>query len=702
MSQHTNPIHRTVTFFALAVGLISISAAMPPIQSVRLADSVPDGVQEAVVIGSPAASQLLPLAVGLKPSNPAALQALADAVSDPRSPDYRHFVTPDQIGAEFGAGLADVDNVVTFLKAKGFTITLVARNRMVILATATVAQAQYAFGTQIKTFRGPDSNGNIFTYQANSTPLMVPSNIAGVIQCVAGLDTYARSIPRTTLNPTLARGLYNTAPSYAAGVTGVGCKIGVSNWDGFKLSNAQLYIAAYGLPVPSGGSTSNVHVVSVFGSNNNTTGGAEGDLDIQMELSAAPLADIYVYDSTSGNLLLTLTKEQNDNIVDIISESYGWSGMSAAVLTSAHGEHLSMTAQGQTYLAASGDSGTSELGSYYYPDIDSEVTNVGGTVATVNTTTGVRSSEVGWSGSGGGWSTGSFGTINFNLQPSWQTGTGVPNKGFRLVPDIALQSSGGSGGAFRFYYNGAATSGYDGTSFASPWTAGCLATLEQRLAANGQTRRFGRINDLIYFENGRSDIWFDITSGSNGQLPDGTTSNAGPGWDFVTGWGAPNFDGWYNVLAIQTVVPSSYSVFRGVLFSGNLASLASIDQNYLRVISGPTLNTTEAPVQVIVNGTAQLASASKLEVDVTAHSSTNIAQAIDVYNWTTGAYVTVDTRAASTSDSTVKISIPNPNQFIQSGTEAVRARIRYYQTGPTLTFPWSVDVDQVVWKATPA
>ena len=51
------------------------------------------------------------------------------------------------------------------------------------------------------------------------------------------------------------------------------------------------------------------------------------------------------------------------------------------------------------------------------------------------------------------------------------------------------------------------------------------------------------IQDLLYSQNGRSDVWFDVTSGSNGTLPNGSTSNAGAGWDFVTGWGAINFNG---------------------------------------------------------------------------------------------------------------------------------------------------------------
>jgi len=214
-----------------------------------------------------------------------------------------------------------------------------------------------------------------------------------------------------------------------------------------------------------------------------------------------------------------------------------------------------MSAQGITYMAASGDSGTG-IEPYSYPDWEPEVLLVGGTVATTDAS-GNRTSEVGWSGSGGGWSTN---TATFNTLPSWQHGTGVPTgNNHRLIPDVGFHAS-SSTGAYQFYLNGGLTSGYIGTSFASPVVAGSLAVAEQQIIANGGLpadgagkRRFGRIQDLFYSQNGNPSIWFDVTSGSNGSLPNGATSNAGAGWDFVTGWGAIN---WNAFVASQSGPPT--------------------------------------------------------------------------------------------------------------------------------------------------
>ena len=110
-------------------------------------------------------------------------------------------------------------------------------------------------------------------------------------------------------------------------------------------------------------------------------------------------------------------------------------------MLSCHNEHLSMTAQGQTYLAAAGDQGAPELSSYDYPDNEPEVLIVGGTSVNANSA-GVRQAEVVWNDSlgqgSGGWAVTSD---TFNVLPTYQKGNGVPtNIPYRLSPDVALMA----------------------------------------------------------------------------------------------------------------------------------------------------------------------------------------------------------------------------------------------------------------------
>ncbi len=523
--------------------------------------TVPAIVVQSTDLGHSNSRRLLHVSVSLALGNAAGLEAFGDSVSDPKSPNYGQFITPEEVGWRFGMSQTQVKKVVAYLTASGFKIKEIGANRMTIIADCTVAQAETAFKTSIHDFDSvaPDfpsaprfqsavvlgvPTEKHFSF---TQPLTLPKELDNLVIDVAGLEDYTRPQPRV-LNPTQTRGLYGLSTMFGGGSQGQGRTIAISNFDGYRLTNVPLYYSQYALPLPAGGAGSNITVKTISGGAGSGTAQGEGDLDIQMVLGMAPLCNFVIYDGGGSDLIGTLTQEVNDNSADVISESYGWN-LPASTATSAHNLHLSMTAQGITYMAASGDSGTT-LEPYSYPDYDPDVLMVGGSIASVNGSN-QRTTEVGWSlsggqGGGGGWSTN---TATFNVLPSWQHGTGVPttiNK--RLVPDVALNAAGSGSGAYFFYLNGSLSSGFVGTSFASPVFAGSLGVAEQNIISQGGLpangvgkRRFGRIQDLIYSQNGRSDVWFDITSGNIGNLPNGSAANAGPGWDFVSGFGAINF-----------------------------------------------------------------------------------------------------------------------------------------------------------------
>ena len=498
--------------------------------------------------GPPARDATVALSVSLPVARPAELQAYVDAVSDPASPLYRRFLSPEEVGARFGLGEDRVAAVAAHLSAHGLAITRIAKNRLSILAQGTVAQVESAFGTNLRKYRleaRAESEPEHFV--ANATPLRIPPDLEPLVVHVGGLETYTRpKRAATTLTPAQGRSLYDTEGLFQLGFSGSSRTIGVTSFDGFRSADWQSYISQYALPVPAAGPGTNITVVPCNGGGAGAGfAGGEGDLDIQMELGAAPLASIRVYDSPARlDLIAVLTEVANENVCDVVSTSYSWN-LTPSEAMAAHNLHLSLSAQGITYMAASGDRGTS-LEPYAYPNYEPEVLSIGGTMAYVDDTTGRRVVEEAWSGSGGGWSTQ---TLAFNVRPSWQRGNGVPpvtpQTDHRLTPDLAFHARGSNGsGAYYFYSHGVLQSDFFGTSFGSPQFTGSLALLEEFAIQLGGIspdaaghRRLGRFQDLIYGWNGRSDLFFDLTFGNNGLLPDGTSSDCGPGWDTVTGWG---------------------------------------------------------------------------------------------------------------------------------------------------------------------
>ena len=511
-------------------------------------------------VGAAPANQELQIAVSLPFARPAEAQAFVDSVSNPQSPNYRQFISPAEVGARFGLPQSSVDAVAQYLAGHGFEITLIADNRLAVLARGTVADLEKAFHTSVRNYElaqpGEFESAHFF---ACSKLLELPSELAGSVIDVCGIENYTRPRPMVTLlTPTLTRGLYGMTTMFTGGFTGTGRTVGISNWDGFRANDWLLYISHFALPTPAGGAGSNIVTVpSAGGGLGAGPAFGEGDLDIQMALGMAPLASIRIYDGDpNNNLIAMLTLEVNDNLCDTISESYGWN-ISTSTMNSAHNQHVSGNAQGITYMAASGDSGTT-LDPFRYPAIEPEVLMVGGTIANVNSGSGTRISEVGWSGSGGGWSTYNIGFNN--TRPTWQTGTGVPPvnsfNNHRLVPDVGFHAAGNGSGAYQFYSGNSLQSGSVGTSFAAPIFAGSLAVTEQKIISLGgltTNGRFGRIQDLIYGMNGDPAVWFDVTSGSNGQLPSSQgTSTAGVGWDTVTGWGPMNCGAFAPIAACLT------------------------------------------------------------------------------------------------------------------------------------------------------
>lgn len=559
--------------------------------------SVPPTLQSSTRLSDAPSEQVLHLSVSLPYGDLEGMQKFADDVSNPKSPNFRHFLSPEEVGNRFGVSKANLQRVSDYLTSQGMKVTLTAKNRLTILADATVAQAESAFHTTIGRFQKKRLSTSVTdsaTYFSYTTPPTVPTELQPLIIDVAGMENFTQPKPRLTpLPPSVIRKVYGLSTLYDANNKGQGRTIAITSFDGFRLDNLPYYYTNAGLTAPAAGVGSNVSVVALSSAGGSGPFVGEADLDIQTILGVAPLCNLVIYDG--GNVsnrvadpIGTLTREANDNTADIISESYGF-GFGSSTATAAHNIHLSMTAQGITYMAATGDDGTDltgggQLSGIIYPDCEPEVLQVGGTSVAVDSN-GNRTAETGWSGSGGGWLNNA---AAFNTLPSWQKGAGVPtNINFRLLPDVALNADPNSGYYVWLFENSPSQGGFyaiGGTSGASPTMAGGLGVVQQKLIASGLLpadasgkQRMGRIQDTLYGLNGDSSVFFDVTSGNNGTLPNGTTSNATTGWDFVTGLGAMNFNGFFtrysasaSILSAVSITPTSAQGGAGTTVTGTV------------------------------------------------------------------------------------------------------------------------------------
>lgn len=145
-------------------------------------------------------------------------------------------------------------------------------------------------------------------------------------------------------------------------------------------------------------------------------------------------------------------------------------------------------------------------------------------------------------------------------------------------------------------------------------------------------------------------------------------------------------------------LPATMNVNPGIVLSGALSDIFVSDDYYLTVRPGVVLSSSQPPVQVVLEGTSAIASPSSMTFRLEASANqANVGQTISLYNFTTGVYDQVDSRAASLTDTTVNAVATNPSRYVETGTNKVRAKISYQATGPIVTYPWNAKIDQSVW-----
>ncbi|MGI8923628.1 MAG: choice-of-anchor B family protein [Fimbriimonadales bacterium] len=199
--------------------------------------------------------------------------------------------------------------------------------------------------------------------------------------------------------------------------------------------------------------------------------------------------------------------------------------------------------------------------------------------------------------------------------------------------------------------------------------------------------------------------WFDTHPESNGSGYQGLWSNY-PFFPSGTVIGSDINRGlfvWDVTEAVTRVLtPTSFTMARGTVLSGNLASLASSDDNRLTMRPGAVFSTSEPAIQLVMDATAPSTTPRLMKFRAeTRGSVSTLIQKIDLYNFTANAYETLDTRNATTGDAVVEVTAGgNLARFVNSNKQ-VRARISYRSTSATFQYPWTAGVDFASWSIAP-
>lgn len=579
------------------------------------------------------------LTIHFKPSatQQAALDQLLVEQRTPGSANYHKWLTQAEYASRFGMSDEDLAKVTAWLTQEGFAVQGISASRNTIRFSGTAALVENAFHTSLHKYL---VNGE--THFANASEVRLPAAFAASVAHVRGLNDFRpkshlqrapaallekeaaehAASPRFTSyysgNNFVAPGdfavIYDVNALYNAGYTGTGQQIAVIGQTNIHTADITAFRSAAGL------STANLTTVCISASTY-CTGTAsyssddevEADLDVEWSGAVAKNATVnYIFaggTDSSNDAMSALEYAIEDytvssKVVPIISVSYGaceadWGSAEATALQTYIQQ---ANAQGQTVIAASGDSGATdcdadtESSATYGLAVDvpasvPEVTAAGGaefladqtsastywssaTSADVLTSALSYIPEEAWNDTltEGTLSSGGGGVSTLFAVPTWQANlspTGFSGTAMRFVPDLSLNaspahdgylfcdqlysSSGSAEGTsctngFRYGSGSGSLSVVGGTSAVAPAFAGILSLIEQRAGVSG----YGNINPTLYAVAANSTAYasafHDITSGTN-EMPctTGTTDcanggdigyAAGTGYDLATGLGS--------------------------------------------------------------------------------------------------------------------------------------------------------------------
>jgi hypothetical protein len=583
-----------VTVAALGVSLVAL-ATLPTMAGqaaastsahqalVAIGAAVTKSPAGATAIGPAPSGSRLTAQVVLQPRDPAALSSFVQAVSTPGSTQYHHYLPAGAFGGEFGPTADTVRQVEAALRRGGLTIGDRTAGELSIPVSGTVAEFAHALSTSFTAYRTTSG-----TALANSTPAKLSAAIAHQVAGIVGLDQLTHAI---NLRPSLATatpdvsavisaaltersaavgptacpaavatanatGSYTPAQIahhygldslYTGGDLGQGVTIGVVELEPYPASDVAAYQSCFGTHTP-------VSVVAVAGGSTDNSDISEAALDVEDLIGLAPSSNLVVYDA-SNDAASVYGDYQQIAVADtakVISDSWGLCEAEPGVAGLAVAERplfQQMAAQGQSVLAATGDTGsegcysppdsTDDSLSVWDPASQPEVTAVGGT--TVATAT---SADTSWSdsygASGGGistlWTMPVYQRTDGTTADSSPVPCGSTSVPCRETPDVSASADVDHG--YLAYFSGQ-WHAVGGTSAAAPTWAALIGLID----SSCDTGPVGFLNPALYeLAAAQSSALVDVNTGPDSDFTGTRGGDYAPrvGYDLTTGLGRPS------------------------------------------------------------------------------------------------------------------------------------------------------------------
>jgi subtilase family serine protease len=157
-----------------------------------IAHNTPPYVSMGKNLGTENASEIIEVSIWLNSHNRAELDALAQRLYDPTSPDYRHFLTRSQFAARFAPTAEEAKAVQQFFEAHNLNVVRIGPDNFFVRARGTASDVEKAFHVVLNKY---EVGGK--TIRANDRDPYVDGEAASLVAAVSGLDSGTYEHPRT-------------------------------------------------------------------------------------------------------------------------------------------------------------------------------------------------------------------------------------------------------------------------------------------------------------------------------------------------------------------------------------------------------------------------------------------------------------------------------------------------------------------------
>lgn len=329
-----------------------------------------------------------------------ALQAFMAAQQDPASPEFHHWLTPDEFGKQFGVADQDVAAITSWLTSHGLKVNSVANSRLSITFSGTAGQLKNTFGAEMHRYLTSDG----VAHRAVNNELSVPAALQPVISGIASLSDFrSKAMHRTVgvvtrnrstgvtrftsqasalrdvqdgtkaVTPQLTSSgnpeylvapsdfatMYNLKPLWDAGIDGTGQTIAIVAKSDVLTSDVDNFRSIFGLPA-----TKLNHIYADGQNPGLASSEVEAILDVEWSGAVAKNAtiDLVVANDTATTDGIVLSSEYiiDHNLAPILSMSWGQCELGLGTSGNQYVSTLwqQAAAQGISVIVAAGDAGS--------------------------------------------------------------------------------------------------------------------------------------------------------------------------------------------------------------------------------------------------------------------------------------------------------------------------------------------------------